>query len=234
MRCSRATIGRGRGCSPTSGRLREIVQHAVAKSPYYRRVIGEIGTRDIRLSDLPILTKAALTAHFDEIVTDRRLRLADLEDHLASEHAAEPLFDEYRVVGTGGTTGKRSVVVYHTPAWEVAIASVMRAMTIQDISAKTRVIGVGAPTALHMTNRLFAELRAGHIDGPPRLAVTTPLPRVVQALNAYQPEVLITYPSLVRSLAEERRAGRLRIAPRKFCTYAETLTPDIREAVREA
>jgi len=79
-----------------------------------------------------------------------------------------------------------------------------------------------------MTNRLFAELRAGRADVP-GLAVTTPLREVVEALNAYQPEALITYPSFIRRLAEEQRAGRLRIAPRQFCSAAETLTQDVRD-----
>ena len=213
-------------------RLHAIVQHAVAHSPYYRHVIGDVGNDDIRLHQLPILTKTTLMAEFDRIVTDRRLRLADAERHLAGERAVEPLFGEYRVVASGGTTGERGVVVYDQPAWEVAVASILRLMTVQGISEGTRVLGIGAPTPLHMTNRLFAELRAGRADAP-RLAVTTPLREVVGALNAYQPEALITYPSFVRRLAEEERGGRLRIAPRQFCTAAETLTQDVRDLARE-
>ena len=83
-----------------------------------------------------------------------------------------------------------------------------------------------------MTNRLFAELRAGRADAP-LLSVTMPVPEVVESLNAYKPEALITYPSFVRRLAEEQQAGRLRIAPRQFCTAAETLTQDVRDLARE-
>ena len=213
-------------------RLREIVQHAVANSPYYRQVIGDVGNGDIDLQRLPVLTKTTLMAEFDRIVTDRRLRLAEAEQHLAGERADEPLFGEYRVVASGGTTGQRGVVVYDQPAWDVAVASLLRMLTVQGISAETRVVGIGAPTPLHMTNRLFAELRARRADAP-RLAVTTPLPEVVDALNAYQPEVVITYPSFIRRLAEEQAAGRLRIAPRQFSSAAETLTQDVLYLARE-
>jgi phenylacetate-CoA ligase len=213
-------------------RLRETVRHAVANSPYYYRAIGDVGNGDIRLHELPILTKTTLMAEFDRIVTDRRLRLADAERHLAGDRAGEPLFGEYRVVASGGTTGMRGVVVYDQPAWEVAVASVLHLLKVQGVSADTRVLGIGSPTPLHMTNRLFAELRAGRADAP-RLSVTTPLPDVVEALNAYRPEALITYPSFVRRLAEEQRAGRLRIAPRQFCTAAETLTQDVRDLAQE-
>src|SRR5262245_43719328 len=77
-------------------RLREMVQHAVANSPYYRDVIGALGDGPIDLQHLPVLTKTTLMAEFDRIVTDRRLRLADAEQHLASKRAAQPMFGEYR------------------------------------------------------------------------------------------------------------------------------------------
>jgi phenylacetate-CoA ligase len=213
-------------------RLRETVQHAVANSPYYRDVIGDVGNAAIDLQQFPVLTKATLMAEFDRIVTDPRLRLADAEEHLASERAGEPMFGEYRIVGSGGTTGKRGVVIYDQPAWDVAVASLLHMLTAQGVSEGARVLGIGAPTPLHMTNRLFAELRAGHSDAP-RLSVTTPLPEVVAALNAYQPEVLITYPSVIRRFAKTQREGQLRIAPRQFSSVAETLTQDVRDLARE-
>jgi phenylacetate-CoA ligase len=213
-------------------RLRKIVQHAAANSSYYREVIGDVGNGHIELPQLPVLTKATLMAQFDRIITDQRVRLADAEEHLASECAGQPLFGEYRVVGSGGTTGQRGVVVYDQSAWEIAVANVLRVMVVMGASQGTRVLGIGAPTPLHLTNRLFAELRAGRADVP-RLAVTTPLPEVVEALNAYQPEAVITYPSLVRRLAEEQWEGRLRIATQTFCSVAETLTQDVRDMARE-
>lgn len=213
--------------------LDRIVRYAHTHSPYYRYAFGPAVRPAIELSELPVLSKNTLIAEFDRIVTDRRLRLADVERHLASEHAAELLFGEYRVVGTGGTTGQRSVAIYDQAAWETVLAEILYVMAVQEIGEDTRVVGIGAPTPLHMTNRLFADLRAGRADVP-RLAVTTPLPEMVAALNDYQPEAIITYPSLIRRLAEEQQAGRLKIAPTKFCSVAETLTPSVRELARSA
>jgi putative adenylate-forming enzyme len=212
-------------------RLREMVQHAVTASPYYREVIGDRASH-VRLQTLPILTKATLMEQFDRIVTDRRLRLSDAEEHLAGERAREPLLGEYRIVGSGGTTGQRGIVAYDQPGWETALAGVLRATAIQGIPANARVIGIGAPTPLHMTNRLFADLHAGR-GGAPRVAVTTALPEVNDALNGYQPQAVITYPSFIRRLAEEQHAGRLRIAPQTFCSVAEALTQDVRDVARE-
>jgi phenylacetate-CoA ligase len=214
------------------GRLREIVQHAAANSPFYREVLGDVGGGDIDLQKLPVLTKTTLMAEFDRIVTDRRLRLTEIERHLASEQAGEPLHGEYRIVATGGTTGQRGVMVYDQDAWEMSVANVQRVLGIVGIAPKTRVLGIGAPTPLHVTNRLFAELSHGRTDAP-RLAVTMPLVEVVAALNAYRPEAVITYPTFIRRLAEERDAGRLQISPHKFVSVAEPLTPDVRELARK-
>jgi putative adenylate-forming enzyme len=212
--------------------LSEIVQYAAANSPYYGEILGDVRDGEIDLQQLPVLTKTTLMGEFDRIVTDRRLRLADVERHLASDQAGEPMYGEYRIVATGGTTGQRGVVVYSQDAWEISVANVQRVLGTMGLTPETRVLGIGAPTPLHVTNRLFAELRSGRTDTP-RLAVTMPLTEVVEALNAYQPEAVITYPTYIRRLAEEQSAGRLRISPRKFASVAEPLTPDVRELARQ-
>ena len=47
--------------------------HAYAHSPFYQHF--HRGLFDRPLAELPVLTKADLMAHFDELVTDRALHL---------------------------------------------------------------------------------------------------------------------------------------------------------------
>lgn len=86
---------------------------------------------------------------------------------------------------------------------------------------------------------------AGRAAGPPAavtagrpaapdLSVMTPLPELVRALNAYQPDAVPTYASTAAMLAEEQLAGRLRIAPAIVATGAEVLTGDMRQRIVEA
>ncbi len=214
-------------------KLREVVQHAIAHSPYYREVLGAVAPGEVSLETLPILTKQTLMKQFDRLVTDRRLSLARAEDHLKSEQAGEALFDEFRIFAAEGTTGRRALGVYDQSAWQIARGALHWVLNLQGIPAFARVMGIGSPSPLHMTNRLFAELRDSRAEIP-RLAVTTPMPEVASALNAYQPEVVVTYPSFIRRLAEEQRKGRLRIRPRAFCATAEMLTQDVRDLARSA
>jgi len=164
------------------------------------------------------------------IVTDPRLTLHDVEKHLAGENPGELLLGEYRACATGGTTGERAVIVYDRSAWTMIVANVLRWIRVTGATPETRVVGIGAPTPLHVTNRAFAELRTGRADAP-HLSVTSPLPEVVESLNRYLPELFLTYPSFVRRLVEEQEAGRLRIRPTTICTSAETLSREVREMV---
>jgi phenylacetate-CoA ligase len=213
-------------------RLNDPVRFAVESSPYYRAVIGNLPPGDVTLANLPTLTKRTLMSQWDHIVTDPQLRLADAERHISGPNAGEPLHGKYQVVASGGTTGVQGVAVYDAAAWETAMAAFQRSMLLQEISPTARVIGIGSPSPVHMSRRLFASIQKGRRTVPPRLSVTTPLPEIVAILNAFQPEVVLTYPSFIRRLAEEQQAGRLRIWPEKFCSTAETLTPDVREIAR--
>jgi phenylacetate-CoA ligase len=56
------------------------------------------------------------------------------------------------------------------------------------------------------------------------VSVTTPIDELSAALEAYQPEVIGGYPSVISLLAEEQHRGRLAIAPRVVLTTSEVLT----------
>lgn len=212
-------------------KLDAMLRQAVESSPYYRGVLGRHVDARAPFEELPTLNKSTLMEQWDRIVTDPRLRLHDVEAHLASDRAGTLLLDEYRVCATSGTTGERAVVVYDVGGWHQVVANILRFAAMSGMAPDARVIGIGAPTPLHLTNRAFAELRAGRSDGP-RLSVVTPLPEVVGALNAYQPELVATYPSFLRRLVEEQEAGRLRIHPRKLVSTAEVLVQEVRDMAR--
>ena len=61
--------------------LRRLREHAYARSPFYQRFHKGLFERP--LGELPVLTKAMMMEHFDELVTDRSLRLADIRAYAA-------------------------------------------------------------------------------------------------------------------------------------------------------
>jgi phenylacetate-CoA ligase len=215
-------------------RLRALLRHATTASPYYRQVLGPDAAADVPLRELPTLPKATLMDNFDRIVTDPRLRRTEVEAHLTGTDPGRPVLGRHRVFATAGTTGLRGLFVYSDEELATWIATCLRGMASWGLTPATRLAGIGSPSPLHISNQLYAVLLAGRPSGMPRLTVTTPLPDLVAALNAYQPEAVTAYPSVAAQLAEEQLHGQLRIAPSLVATTSEVLTTDMRHRIHAA
>jgi phenylacetate-CoA ligase len=215
-------------------RLRALLRHATTASPYYRQVLGPDAAADVPLRELPTLPKATLMDNFDRIVTDPRLRRTEVEAHLTGTDPGRPVLGRHRVFATAGTTGLRGLFVYSDEELATWIATCLRGMASWGLTPATRLAGIGSPSPLHISNQLYAVLLAGRPGGMPRLTVTTPLPDLVAALNAYQPEAVTAYPSVAAQLAEEQLHGQLRIAPSLVATTSEVLTTDMRHRIHAA
>jgi phenylacetate-coenzyme A ligase PaaK-like adenylate-forming protein len=179
-----------------------------------------------------VLTKQTLMAEWDRIVCDPRLTRAEVEQHAAGPHAAEPYLGEFEVFSTSGASGLRGLFAYGRRDWEMAVAHTLRAVARAGARPGDRTIGIGAPPGVHMSQRIFGRLQSG--GDVPRLSALTPLNEMVAALNDFRPEVLFGYPSVVALLAAEQLAGRLRIAPRLMALGSEPLTAEVRERVQDA
>jgi phenylacetate-CoA ligase len=210
-------------------RLDALLAHAREHSPHYRETLDP----DADLASLPTLTKATLMEQWDRIVCDPRLRLADVEAHATGPRAGEPLHGEFQVFSTSGASGLRGLFVYGVRDWAVGLAGTLRGVARAGVRPGARTVGIGAPRGVHMSPRILATLQAGSADAP-RLSALTPLDEMVAALNAYQPEFVLGYPSVAALLAAEQLAGRLSIAPERVGFGSEPLTPEIRDRVQAA
>jgi phenylacetate-coenzyme A ligase PaaK-like adenylate-forming protein len=212
--------------------LQALIRHAAERSPYYRELLPvSARSGELRLEELPTLTKATLMREWDRIVTDPELRFADAWRHVEDEGAAADLhLGRYRILATGGSTRERGIFVYGGAEFEACMAGCLRALATVGISAGTRLASIGSPSAAHLSNQMFAFLRAGRIDAP-RLTVTTALRGLVSALNSYEPDAVMSYPTILRELAEEQAAGRLGISPRIVISSSEVLSEETRRRV---
>ena len=213
-------------------RLRAVLAHAVERSPYYRETLGP-DAPERPLAELPTLSKPVLMEHFDRIVTDPALGLDELEAFLADAEPGASYRDAYRVFATSGATGIPGLFVFSHEEFAHWIAVGLAALARAGVTPETRLIAIGAPSDVHITRQLFAAFQAGR-QGVPRLSVTTPIAEMVEALNAYQPEALIAYASIVGALADEQLEGRLHIEPDLITTTSEVLTDEIEERIEEA
>jgi phenylacetate-coenzyme A ligase PaaK-like adenylate-forming protein len=214
--------------------LRSLLRDAAARSPYYRKLLGPPARAERwRLDELPTLPKATLMAEWDRVVADPRLRLAELEERLRGPQAGEPYLGEYRLFSTAGSTGVRGVFVYSEREFASWVAVCLRGMARVGVNGASRLVGIGAPSPLHMSKQLVAEFQSMR-PGAPTLSVVTPLDELVAALEADDPDTVITYPSVAGQLAEEQLEGRLRIRPRRVMVVSEVLTAEVRSRIAQA
>ena len=212
----------------------ELRRFASARSPFYRRFHRTLERAP--LDALPPLTKASLMDGFDEISTDRTLRLADLQAYLEGPGGG-PFRGRYWVAATSGSSGRRSIIPTDGREWATVIAGYARASEWAGVRAglrhRTRMAVVSSATAWHQSARVAASVRSPFVASE-RLDAAAPLADVVARLNAVQPEVLVGYASMLRALAGEQLAGRLRISPRAVNSSSEVLTGAGRELATRA
>ena len=107
-------------------RLRSLIHVAKEKSPWHNERLRGVDADSITEADLgklPVMTKADLMANFDQIVTDKRLTLEVLNQHVSSLREDRYLLDKYHVIASGGTSGFRGVYVYGWDEWATSTLS---------------------------------------------------------------------------------------------------------------
>ena len=92
-------------------RLHNIVSYAKQNSPYYRELYKNLGDK-FELSDLPPTNKRELMSHFDKWVTDRSIKLSDINEFMKDlDNIGREFKGDYLVFTTSGSTGDPLVVL---------------------------------------------------------------------------------------------------------------------------
>ena len=221
-------------------RLQSLLRDAVAGSPFHARRLAGIDPAEVDptdLSALPVMTKAQMMDELDDVLTDRALTRAEVEETLAETGDEQRVMrDRYIAFTSGGSSGVRGVFVYDVRAAVGFIGPLTRGLAAR-IQAMDAVppgglsIGmVGARSAVHPTGAAQG-LTAG--GGLPfhylSVPVTDGLPEIVARLNELRPPLLMGYATALARLAHTGLA----YTPAVVTSTSETLTPDLRAAIRE-
>lgn len=195
-------------------RLRKLLCYAYDHSDYYRRSFEQNGiVREkigkLPLSDFPIMDKAILMEHFDEIVTVPDISQKELRkfDEIVSPN--QKLFKgKYHVVHSSGSTGVPRYFVYDSSAWNSMLLGIIRGalwdMTMPQIlkllSGGLKILYIAATDG-----RYGGAMAVGDgIDGVGAeqrfLDIKTPLSEWIQVVREFQPDIIIGYPSAIKIL----------------------------------
>lgn len=198
-------------------KFRRLVSYIAKHSDYYQKIIrdNQIDLEKCVPSDFPILTKTDLMKNFDAIVTDKSITLHRISQYLEEKHDPAEMYEgKYTVIHTSGTSGQIGIFVYSDKEWTKGIAQTMRyhgaAPRKRNLaffgSIHGNVAGISfVSTAKKSILRFFYNIRCYDINSP--------LQNVIEALNDYQPDIMVGYTSGLRLLAASQLRGDLDIHP---------------------
>ena len=215
--------------------LHRLRDYAYRYSSFYRRFHAGLFNRP--LQELPVLHKATLMEHFDELVTDQAIRLEDVRRYATQECKGGRFLDHYRVNATAGSGGSPGLFLFDEPEWLAILASFARghewAGASVSLTHRMRMASVASGSPWHMSAQVGASLKCWWMSAQ-GLAACQLLPELVRQLNDWQPDMLTAYASIAGILADEQLAGRLNIHPHLVFTSSEVLTDEMRGRIRAA
>jgi phenylacetate-CoA ligase len=226
-------------------RFNALVRFARSQSPFYRDAYRGLSEHDPEPGELPVVTKAGLMARFDDWVTDREIHLPAVEAFIADrDHIGERYLDRYVVWKSSGSTGEPGIYVQDADA--LTAFDALMAVHLDPLRFAARhgwnLAAHGGRAALvAATGDHFASIaswrrvcRSSPWIAARGFSIMEPLPRLVAALNDYQPALLASYPTMLSLLAEEQEAGRLKIDPVRLWSGGECLAAEAGAAIERA
>ena len=215
--------------------LGNLRQYAYERSPFYEKFHKGLTARP--LHELPVLTKAMMMEHFDELVTDRTLHLEDVRAFAAKGEAGQRYKNRYWVNATSGSSGHPGFFLFDESEWVCVLASFARSQEWSgvriNLTHRQRMATVASISPWHMSSQASAAVKSWWRPSL-RVPASQPLSKTVEQLNKWQPEVLISYASMAGVLSEEQLAQRLHIKPQVVYAASEILTAQTRKRVKEA
>ena len=225
-------------------RLEALVRVARERSRFYRELYAGVPATGWSIGDLPVTTKQALMARFDDVVTDPAVSKAAVDDFAADPRLiGTPLMGRFMVWRTSGTSGVPGTFVHDPQALMIYDALLWARGWPRFLSgwlAGAR-FGALAPAALIAADdghyaaiaswRRLAQTYPWFCPREHILSVQSPLPELVAALNELAPAALMAYPSVLALLARERIAARLQNRPALLIAGGERLAPGDRTLI---
>jgi phenylacetate-CoA ligase len=233
-------------------RLDQLLQNALAGSPLYRRRAGSVRRPKPLLADFEPIGKRELMRNFDDWACDRSITRESVERFVADPtRLADAYLGHYLVWTSSGTSGEPAIFVQDT-----------RSLAAYDAidAVRFRAAGVATSAATWSVGHRFAFIGAtgGHFAGHasirrlqrfvPAMAtwfaplasvikvysVLDPLRQLARELQAFQPTVLITYPSCAAALAQQQVQGELQLRLAETWVGGEQLSAERRVLIRES
>lgn len=228
-------------------RLHFLIQYAREHSPYLKEKYAAL-PESYALADIPVSTRAEMTQHFERWVCDPQITGEKVNAYITDvENLFTPFLGKYKLISTSGTTAQPLVIVrderhnaVHGALMSQRYFGGPLLKGVEGLNAPDlKQCAIVAPGGMNSSYISFERVRRsyqarGMGDRTLFLSTLTPVEEMVRKLNAFQPDIIGCYPSMIYTLAFEQKAGRLNIHPKLIGCSAEKLPADNRRFISEA
>ncbi|MBX9862691.1 MAG: phenylacetate--CoA ligase family protein [Hyphomicrobium sp.] len=204
-------------------RLRSLLAHAVENSPYYRRRFAGLDVARCALSDLPTLSKAEMMEHYDELVTDPRLRKTDLAAFVDDpDNLGRYYLGDYSVSHTSGSQGQPALIVQDREAIYLVFAAQFARGTklkrrflphLGRLINPARMAVLTVQPGFYPSASAFAYLPAFLKPAFKvlHLTVSDPMPTNIRQLEEFRPDYITGYASSLEAFGREQAENRMNL-----------------------
>lgn len=222
-------------------RLSMLLAATQQDSRFYREHLSGCVPGLTPLHELPSVSRQALMDRFDDWVTDPQLKLSELRVFTADpERIGHAYLGKYLVWESSGTHHEPGIFVQNAQtlavydALEVVRRSVPRPLQrwLDPLALTERIAFVGVTSGHFASAVSMQRARALSPWQAPFLRSFSILQSnrlLVEALNAFAPTVIATYPTVAAMLADEAERGALQFSPKEVWTGGETLSTTLRQ-----
>lgn len=228
-------------------KLRRLLHYAYENSSYYRNSFERAGITaetidSTPLSAFPVIDKSVLMSQFEEIVTVPEFTQEEIRSFDEGSTPGGKLFcGRYHIVHSSGSTGTPKYFVYDENAWNCMLLGIVRGalwnMTMLQIlrflAHGPRIVYIAATNGRYGGAMAVSDGINGVGAKQMYLDINTPVEEWIRNIEAFQPNMIIGYPSAVKILAELVCKGSLSLKARRIVTCGEPLDTGLRRYLEE-